>query len=77
MRYFATRLIWLLVAMLIIFHQDSWNWDSSRLVMGLPIGLSYHIGLSLVASLVWLLACFIAWPREVAPSTPEDEGGKR
>ena len=60
------QVIWLLVALLIIFHQDFWNWESDdRVVWGLPIGLMYHVGLSLAAALVWALACRFAWPADL------------
>ena len=57
------NLIWLLVAVLIIAHQDFWYWEDSTLVFGfMPIGLFYHACISLAAGFVWLLACTCAWP---------------
>lgn len=72
-------LIWLLVSLLIIFHQDFWNWDNDYCLFGfLPIGLAYHIGVSLSAAFVWFLACFIAWPAGVddfeTDSSQSEEG---
>jgi len=53
-----------LVVVLLIAHQDYWNWNDSRLVMGfLPVGLFYHLGISLAASAVWILAVTWAWPK--------------
>jgi hypothetical protein len=61
------KLIWLLVAVLIIVHQDFWYWEDSTLVFGfMPIGLFYHACISLAAGMVWLLACVFAWPQELA-----------
>jgi len=58
--------IWLLVAMLIIFHQDFWYWNDATLVFGfLPIGMAYHIGISLAAAAVWFIACTFAWPEGI------------
>ena len=61
---------------------DAWQetelWDDDRLVAGMPIGLTYHIGISVAASGVWLLACLFAWPRELdlpVDPTGEDQGG--
>ena len=65
MRDGMTKIIWLLVAILIIFHQDFWNWENDSIVYGLPIGLTYHIGLSLAAAAVWWIACLVAWPDEL------------
>lgn len=55
----------LLVVALIVLYQDTWFWESDYLVFGfMPIGLFYHAMLSIAASLVWLLATWIAWPIE-------------
>ncbi len=57
-------LVWLMVIVLIIAHQDNWNWDDQTLVFGfIPIGLAYHAGISIAASIVWFLAASFAWPK--------------
>ena len=62
MKYF----IWLLVAALVVLHQDFWLWDNDRLLFGfMPIGLAYHMGISIAAATTWLLACRFAWPYEL------------
>ncbi len=59
-------IVWLLVAILIIFHQDFWNWNNETLLYGfLPIGMAYHIGISLAAAVVWFIACTFAWPEGI------------
>ena len=59
MRY----LVWLMFAALFVLHHDFWWWDDSTLVLGfLPMGLAWHAGFSLVASLFWLMALKFAWP---------------
>lgn len=64
-------LIWLLVAILLIAHQDFWYWNDSKLVFGfLPIGLFYHACLSVAAGVFWLFVCTFAWPKGL------DEGYK-
>ena len=46
-------------------HHDFWNWNSDVVVLEfIPIGLAYHIGISLAAALLWLFACTFAWPVE-------------
>lgn len=56
-------LVWGLVVLLIILHQDLWFWEDGMLVAGvLPIGLFYHICLSLAAGATWYLATHFAWP---------------
>jgi len=69
--------IWGLVLLLILIHQDFWFWDDSRLVFGfMPIGLVYHAGISIAASLTWLLATVYAWPEDLAqldPTSPSEQ----
>ena len=63
--------IGILVLLLLILHQDNWNWDSRTLVFGfMPIGLFYHACISLAASITWALATKFAWPQDL----PEEEG---
>jgi len=72
--------IWGLVLLLIILHQDLWFWNDSRLVFGfMPIGLVYHAGISVAAAATWLLATIYVWPVDVAedaPVTSENNGGE-
>jgi hypothetical protein len=57
-------LLGLLLATLLILHQDYWQWDDTRLVNGvLPWTLVYHLGLSLAAAFVWWIAVTFCWPR--------------
>jgi hypothetical protein len=59
-------LLWLLVAILLIAHQDFWYWDDDTLVYGIfPIGLFYHACLSVVAGVFWFLVCTFAWPKDL------------
>lgn len=73
------KIIWLLVVIMLIVHQDYWNWDNSQIVFGfMPIGLFYHVCLSLAAGFIWLLACLFAWPEGVDDfdNVPSSEGGE-
>lgn len=56
-----------LIILLAILHQDFWYWDDSEtLVFGfIPIGLAYHAGVSLAASILWALAVKYCWPTDV------------
>ena len=40
------------LVLLAILHQDVWFWSSQTRWFGLPIGLTYHVGLCLLASVV-------------------------
>ena len=56
-------LVWSLVALLVVLHQDVWFWDDDGLALGfLPVALVYHACISVAASAVWLLAVNVAWP---------------
>jgi len=52
-----------LVLLLLILHQDNWFWTDGTLIFGfVPIGLVWHVGISIAAACTWLLATKIAWP---------------
>ena len=58
--------LWILIAILIVAHQDFWNWNDGTLVLGfVPIGLAYHMRISLAAGIVWFLMCNLAWPKQL------------
>ncbi len=55
----------ILVVALLVAQQDYWLWNDTTLVFGfLPGCLAWHMGVSVAASLVWLLAVVFAWPVE-------------
>jgi Protein of unknown function (DUF3311) len=60
------RVFWLTLLVLAVYvlHQDSWNWKKSEpLVFGfLPIGLAYHAGYSVLASVTMAILVKFAWP---------------
>jgi Protein of unknown function (DUF3311) len=55
-------LVYLAVPVLYILHQDWWNWDSQQLVLGLPMGLAYHVGFCVAASCLMYCLVRCAWP---------------
>lgn len=70
------RLVQLLIVALLILHQDFWWWDDIEpLVLGfVPIGLAYHIGVSIAAAMLWALAVHYCWPKDVdVPDVPSIE----
>ncbi len=59
--------LWILVVLLLVLHQDNWNWDSDYLVFGfMPLGLFYHACISVAASVTWYLATKFCWPADIA-----------
>ena len=70
-------LVWCLVALLVVLHQDFWQWDDARLVFGfLPYTLAYHAGISVVAAVVWALAIRFCWPDDLQDIAPRDGEGE-
>ncbi|QDT37446.1 DUF3311 domain-containing protein [Stratiformator vulcanicus] len=66
MRY----VVWGLVVLLIVLHQDVWYWDDATLVFGfIPIGLFYHACISVAAAFTWFLATKFAWPQDLIEET--------
>jgi len=58
--------IYALIAVMFIAHQDFWFWDDSRLFFGfMPVGLLYHSVYSVAVALVWALAIAFLWPHDV------------
>lgn len=60
---------------LILLHQDFWWHDRyTPLIFGfVPVGLAWHVGISLAAGLLWFLTVMFAWPHEL--DDVEAEGG--
>lgn len=61
-----------------LLHQDFWNWRKIEpLVFGfLPIGLAYHAGYSILASLTMAVLVKYAWPAELDQTESELHDGK-
>ncbi|MCH2210820.1 MAG: DUF3311 domain-containing protein [Fuerstiella sp.] len=69
--------IWLLILLLVILHQDLWLWSDGRLIMGfLPAGLAYHIGLTIAAAVTWWLATKLVWPADDVTPDPDSGGSE-
>lgn len=64
--------VWIAVLVLALLHQDWWLWNDDAVVGGfLPVGLAYHALYSLVATGLWLLVAWHAWP-EALDDEPEE-----
>jgi hypothetical protein len=59
-----TLLLTLMVVVVYLLHQDSWNWKKAEpLVFGfLPIGLAYQVGYSILAAVMMAVLVKFAWP---------------
>lgn len=69
------RLAWAGLPILFLLHNDFWLWGDGRLLLGLPVGLTYHVGFCLAAWGVMAALVAWAWPRhlevEEPPSSPD------
>jgi len=45
-------LLYVLLVLLFLLHNDFWLWETPHLVLGVPVGLLYHIGFCLAAMLL-------------------------
>ena len=69
------KVIPILAIVLLILHQDFWNWSNSGLVFGfMPLGLFYHACYSMAAAVLWACAIKFAWPSEIVAWADEEEG---
>ena len=66
------KLVYVLLAALYVVHTDVWLWNDPSLVLGMPVGLAYHVGFMLVTAGVLWLAVRYAWPAHLE-SEIEDE----
>ncbi|TWT87440.1 hypothetical protein Mal64_29790 [Pseudobythopirellula maris] len=72
--------VWGLVLLLLVLHQDIWFWNDGTLVFGfMPIALFFHACISIAASVTWFMATKFCWPTGVddalAPTPPAGEKG--
>jgi hypothetical protein len=66
-------LLFLMIAVIYVLHQDNWNWSSTDTVFGfLPIGLAYHAGYSILAAVMMAVLVKCAWPTHLEQSEPHD-----
>ena len=56
------RLLYAVLFVLYLLHNDLWFWHDSRFVLGLPVGLFYHICFCLAAAVLMALLVTCAWP---------------
>lgn len=69
------KAIWICIGLLLVLHQDYWQWDNATLDLGfLPRTMTFQIVVSILAALLWWLATCFAWPTDLAkPSESTEE----
>jgi hypothetical protein len=66
-------LLFLLIAVVYVLHQDNWNWTNKDLVFGfLPVGLAYHAGYSVLAAITMAILVKFAWPKHLENVEPHE-----
>ena len=50
-------LFYCLIVLLFLLHNDFWFWETPQLILGLPVGLLYHIGFCIAVTV--LMAIFV------------------
>jgi len=56
------RLVWAVLLLLFVLHNDLWLWNEPGPWLGLPAGLTYHILYCLVVTVALTLMVRFAWP---------------
>ncbi len=72
--------VWFLLALLTVVQQIDWDFSATPLFAGvIPPGLLFHAGVSVAASVLWLLAVTFCWPQDaevdVLAHSAEPEAG--
>ena len=55
----------LAIIVLYLLHNDFWLWDQPTLMLGIPVGLLYHIGFCIVTSILMMMLVKYSWPRHL------------
>ena len=45
-----------------LLHNDLWLWHDAGVVLGLPVGLTYHVAYCLVVAVLMAVLIRFAWP---------------
>ncbi len=69
------NLVYFLIVLLAILHQDFWWWDTAQPVIGgvVPIGLAYHAFVSIAAACLFALATKYCWPAHLDDDASEEQ----
>ena len=62
---FSRWILYIGLVVLFLLHNDFWLWDNPQRVLGLPIGLLYHIGYCIVAGILMMLIINHALPSQL------------
>lgn len=66
-------ILYLLLILIYLLHNDLWFWHNPGIVLGLPVGLLYHILYCVFSSFVLYILVKSAWPKYLQESK---DGGR-
>lgn len=67
------RVVVLFAGLLVVLHQDFWWWHRVEpLLLGyIPIGLAWHVGISLMAAVLAAMIVRYCWPADLEDFAPK------
>lgn len=68
------NLLFGLLALFVVLHNDLWWWSDATFVLGFPIALTYHLAYCLAAAALMALLVRFAWPHHLDDAENEGEG---
>lgn len=71
-----TTIRWILYAvlfLLFVLHNDLWLWNDATIVMGMPIGFLYHVLYCFAVSGAMYLLLKYAWPADLTSKNREQK----
>ena len=67
------RFLYASLVLLFLAHNDWWLWQDSHLLMGLPVGLTYHLLYCFAVMGMMALLVRFAWPLRLRSERSEPE----
>ena len=58
---FVRWILYVTLIVLFLLHNDFWLWDNPKRLLGLPIGLLYHVGFCVAAAILMAVVVNYAW----------------
>jgi len=59
------NILYLVIVIVYLLHNDLWFWNNPTIIMGIPVGLFYHLIYCFTASILLFLLIKFAWPKFV------------
>ena len=60
----ARILLYAALVILFLLHNDIWLWNDGTLVLGLPVGLTYHLLYCVATAVLMAFMVRYAWPAD-------------